>query len=291
MASSGARNSACGSGYARYRKNGCGRGAIDEVDRGLREQVAREITRRRDVDPRAVLPEPIGVLPVRLLMGEIAERLVEALSLRQSRRALVSQSPLADERRAIAARPEDLGHRDVAVLERQLAVAADAAVARVQPGHQGGARRRADGAARVVLREPRALRGQAIDVGRAELLLPVRGEVTPAEIVGVDEDDIGRARGGGGCLPGRRTLREGQRHEAGHESGVGEDDAHGPDGATSRIAGSRIRDRGPGTGNREPGTEGRLSDLSAVAMAEVEPGPALRPANSRERRRADYFLS
>ena len=94
----------------------------------------------------------IGELPVRVAVIEEAERVVEALSCSGSPPVPgPAEAPLADDRGAVAGVAQR--HRDgrVLVAQRELAVAADPGVAGVQPGHQRGARRRADGAAGVVL--------------------------------------------------------------------------------------------------------------------------------------------
>ena len=50
---------------------------------------------------------------------------------------------------------------------------------------------RADGVARVVLREAHPLRREPVERRRADLLLAVAAELGPAEVVGQDEDDVG----------------------------------------------------------------------------------------------------
>ena len=71
-----------------------------------------------------------------------------------------------------------------------LAVVADGGVAGVLAGHQAAARRGADGAAGVELRELHPLGRHAVDVRRLDLLLAVAAEFAVAEVVGDDEHDV-----------------------------------------------------------------------------------------------------
>ena len=134
-----------------------------------REQIVHVVVFDVGRDRLAVAVQMIGVLPVRVTMIEKAERVVEPLLVRLAGRARAAESPLADDRRAIAGVAQHLGHRHVlGGRQRDLAVAANPRVAGMQAGHQRGARRRADGAAGVVLREPHALARQPIERRRLE---------------------------------------------------------------------------------------------------------------------------
>ena len=62
----------------------------------------------------------------------------------------------------------------------------------VQAGHEAAARRCADRAAGIVVREAHPLGGHAVDVRRLDPLLAVTSEVAIAQIVGQDDNDIGR---------------------------------------------------------------------------------------------------
>src|SRR5688500_8433715 len=103
----------------------------------------------------------IGVLAVGVAMIEESERVVESFLVRVSRRPRLTESPLANHRGAIAGVAQAHGHRDLAFPKGEFAVAADESMARVHSGHQRGARRRADSAARVVLREADAVLREA----------------------------------------------------------------------------------------------------------------------------------
>src|SRR5262249_29487659 len=58
-------------------------------------------------------------------------------------------------------------------------------------GHQSAARRGADRAAGVILREAHALGGQTVNVRRLEFPLPVTAQIAVPQVVGLDEDDVG----------------------------------------------------------------------------------------------------
>jgi hypothetical protein len=64
-------------------------------------------------------------------------------------------------------------------------------VSSVLARHQRAARRGADRAAGVILSEPQAFGGQAVDVRRFEFPLPVTAQIAVAEIVRLNEDDVG----------------------------------------------------------------------------------------------------
>ena len=94
---------------------------------------------------------------------EVAVEEVEALIVGPALvvAAVRAESPFAADGGRIAGLLQELGERDVAVVERGDvggAVAANAGVAGVQAGHQHAARRCADGRAGVELRESHALR-------------------------------------------------------------------------------------------------------------------------------------
>ncbi len=91
----------------------------------------------------------------------------------------------------------------------QLLVIAYVGVPRVQPGQQGTARWSADGASRIELREPHPLSRHPVEPRRADAALAVRAQLAVPEIVGKDEDDVGRRGGSFRRLPGRRDCHRG----------------------------------------------------------------------------------
>jgi hypothetical protein len=90
-------------------------------------------------------------------------------------------------------------------------VASDARVSSVLAGHQRAARRRADRAAGVILREAHAFSRQTVDVRRSESPLPVTAQIAVAQIVSLNEDDVGSG-----------LRRKGRRKR--DENNTGEDD-------------------------------------------------------------------
>ena len=73
----------------------------------------------------------------------------------------------------------------------RIRVARHAGAKWVAPGQQAGARRRTDAAAGVVVAKAHAGLGQAVNVRRANRLAAVAAEVAVAQVIGVDDDDIG----------------------------------------------------------------------------------------------------
>src|SRR5262249_56993802 len=88
---------------------------------------------------------------------EEAEGVLEAFLVGLARRARAAEAPLADDRGPVAGIPQRHRHRDVVVAQGNLAVAPNRRMARVKSRHQRRARRRADGATGVVLREAHAV--------------------------------------------------------------------------------------------------------------------------------------
>ena len=82
-------------------------------------------------------------------------------------------------------------------------VAAHAAAHGITAGQQRRAAGRADFRRRVEIGKPHALRRHPIQIRRANDRVPVAAEITPAEIVGVDDDDV-RA------VSGEKTSRRGE---------------------------------------------------------------------------------
>lgn len=159
--------------------------------------------------------EEIGVVGVRLVLADEAEKLVEAASVRQAVRTFVAPCPFAEKPRGIARTMENfaqdgaigeirllsrpaVGHFAVAAIETVdkmpppvFAIAAHVSVARVLSRHQASTRWGRHGTPRVGLCEAYALSGEAINVGRSNVLLAVAGEVAIAEVVAKDNENIG----------------------------------------------------------------------------------------------------
>ena len=151
--------------------------------------------------------------------------LVDAVGLgrRRARGLAVGEVPLAEVPGAVAGRPQEarqrrrariepVGHPPRTVLARVREVLVHAPPRRILPGHHRRAARRADGVEDVELPEVDALRGQLVQVRRAEPRRAVGGEVAPAPVVGEDEDDVG-ARGRSRAAEGSRGEDEQQQAE------------------------------------------------------------------------------
>ena len=151
-------------------------------------------------------------------------------ALRIGRKRPVAQMPFAREEGRIAGRAQALGdgdflERDVVLVgsggELALRVIAPGDIightrpGRILAGHQAGARRGADRAARMTFREPHAPGGQAVDVRRLVKRSGIIGaDVHEAQIVGEKEDDVG-------LWPFRPApSRTGAEREGQHESRV-----------------------------------------------------------------------
>ena len=172
-----------------------------------------------DFDVPLVVPEVRRVEVVGDGLAVVAVEAVETLLERNAVGAGPAEAPFAETAGRVARGLEEFGERDGVggdgelALGLHLAVVADERVAGMLARHEHAAGRGADVVAGVVVGELQALGGEAIEVGRADDFLTERAEVAVAEIVGEDEDDIGRARRRGGRGGGRR---EGERCE--HES-------------------------------------------------------------------------
>ena len=97
-------------------------------------------------------------------------------------------------------------------------------------GEDAGARGGADGAGGVGIGEARALAGEAVEVRSLVERAAVAAEVLAAEVVGEEEDDVGRALrgcgGGRGCGGKGEGEEEGKREgeKEGKEAGVGHEE-------------------------------------------------------------------
>jgi hypothetical protein len=132
----------------------------------------------------------------------------------------VAEVPFADHARGVAPgaerlREEHLADREGQRVGRRRAVGgriAEQPVARrIAAGEQRGPCRGTIRRRCVELREACALRRESIEGGGAVLRVPVAAEVTPAEVVGEDENEIGRGR----RRLGSRNRRGPDRRETG----------------------------------------------------------------------------
>src|SRR5688572_22700642 len=132
--------------------------------------------------------------------------MLEAFLVRLPRGARPTQAPLPYHCRAIAGVAKRHGHGDVLLSERYVAIPSNPRVTGVKPCHQRRSRRSADRAARIVLREANALAREAIERRRLKLRLTVRAQISIAEIVRLNEQDVRPGR-----LNRRLCLRQHRR--------------------------------------------------------------------------------
>ncbi len=165
--------------------------------RFLREEVVGVVLLEIDSHPLAVAPQVIGELPVGMALVAGPEGVLEALPSGLAVGAGLTESPLADEGRAVAGVAKHFRDRHFLRPQRRVAfgeraVSPDPPVAGVHPGHEGGPRRRTHRAAGIVLREPHAFARETIERGRLELGLPVGAQIAIAQIVRLDQQDVRR---------------------------------------------------------------------------------------------------
>jgi hypothetical protein len=79
---------------------------------------------------------------------------------------------------------------------RRISIVPYGGMARMLSGHQNGARRGANGIARVILGKTHAFGRQSIEMGRLDPLLPVTPQIGIAKVIGDQQDDIWRLRYG-----------------------------------------------------------------------------------------------
>jgi hypothetical protein len=129
-----------------------------------------------------------------------------------------AEVPLADEAGGVAERAQDLGEgllgggqTDGGILRAPGEGALVAEALGIAAGDQAGAVGRAVGVGDVGAGKDHAAGGDAVEPGGGDFLGAVEADVAVAELVGEDDDDVGRA-GGRGCLESG-----GQRDEEGRE--------------------------------------------------------------------------
>ena len=179
--------------------------------------------------------------PVHVVRVGDAEPRVEAVPGRQVL-GQVPQVPLTDDAGGVADVPQRLGQGDL--LRRQPAARIGEEDALPPPEQaapqvdasrqQGRPARRAHRRLAVEARPPLSLGRHAVEVGGADGRVPVRPQVAPAEVVGGDDDDVGRpvavglaggrAGGGSGAAARRREQDEaadrGQRRSPAPRGGI-----------------------------------------------------------------------
>ena len=106
--------------------------------------------------------------------------------------------PLSHVAGGITLGAEELGEGDFARAQVHLAALGDprehAVPVRGAAGEDGRAGGTADGTRGVALSEPGSLPRERVEVGGLDHRMAVDAEISPAEIVGEEDDDVGRAR-------------------------------------------------------------------------------------------------
>jgi hypothetical protein len=122
-----------------------------------------------------------------------AEPFVETATCGQKLR-MMTEVPFAERRGGVALLleefAEELFPRMQAGRAGVVQGAAHADAIGITAGHQCRARRGADRLRNIETREPRALRGETIDVRRADVFRAVTTDIAVAKIVGEDEHDV-----------------------------------------------------------------------------------------------------
>ena len=193
--------------------------------------------RNPDVEKKGLLGpqafnEPLGRVGD-LALGElrpravIHHRFVDPIRLhgRGARQLPAAHVPFANMGRAVAGRLEKpwqrgglgiepVGEALLAVCLRRTDGVVDAVARRKLPCHGRDSARRTDRAQHVELMEVDPLPSEAVEVGRLEPRSAVAGDITPAHVIGIDEDDVGRLAGRGRGFRSRaeRALLVGQKH-------------------------------------------------------------------------------
>jgi hypothetical protein len=130
----------------------------------------------------------------------------------------VPEVPFADHPGRAASALEQLGERDFALRQVQRIrlwrvrgrIERQAAAERIAARHQRRASRRAEGHRRIEVRELRSFRRHAVEVRSLEFRMAVAREVTIAEVIGEDEDDVRLRRGGGLAAKQCQERHEGE---------------------------------------------------------------------------------
>jgi hypothetical protein len=185
---------------------------LNEVRRVLSAFFARISGKREEVVAHAKV---VGIIAVCQALAVVTEKGPEALSEGAADRPREAQSPLAKGSGGITRTAQQRGDGQRAFGQGSLAfwkdllVAADGRVARVQAGQQAGSARGADRGTGIVTGETHPFPRHAVQIRSADILLAVAAEIAVAQVVGEDVNDV--------WTSGGRRVAATQR-EAGEES-------------------------------------------------------------------------
>jgi len=135
---------------------------------------------------------------VGVLLVEVTEELVEPVLPWQPglRLADIAEPPLPDQSGPVTGLLQGRGHGEISRLQGLgggillAGISTDAGVAVVKPRHEHAARGRADRGPGVEMGEADPLRRHPVEARGFDDLLPVTAEITPAEVVSHDPDEI-----------------------------------------------------------------------------------------------------
>ena len=168
-------------------------------------------------DPLRVAHQELRVEIVRVPLAQVSEEVVESLPPRRARGFFHAQAPLAHQSGGVSRFLEQFGDGHILAQEARGSVPTDPCVTGVLARHQHAARRRANGESGVCLSETHALGGHPVEVRRLDSLLAVRAEVSVAQVVSQDPDDVRRRFRGPGRF-GARAASAGKKKQC--ESGA-----------------------------------------------------------------------
>ena len=129
---------------------------------------------------------------MRLGLIEVAHPEIETVVGRNPGAIGPAHCPLADTAGRVAGRFQQFGNRHILRLKDVTSVRVDRRMARMPAGPQHDARRSADGAAGVVACQLQPLGRQLIQVGCSHHLLAETSQISVAQVVRHNEDDVWR---------------------------------------------------------------------------------------------------
>ncbi len=190
-----------------------GKQIVRVVDRLLSIATPVLAHRHHDIRERLtgfIAPQVVGKVIVGVMLIQVAVELIEPMLPRQARLRLpdIPQPPLPKQRGPVACRLQDLGHRDILRLQRLRCgiglarIASHSRAAMMLSGHQHAARRRTNGRSRIKMGEAKALGRHLVQVWCLDHLLAIAAQVTPAEVIRQNEDQIGFLHRCGGAPSG-----------------------------------------------------------------------------------------
>ena len=176
-----------------------------------------------------IFVQEIGIVGMSFELTDVAIELIDTTLLRRRNTAFIASCPLAELGCGVAVLLHDFGEDDMSRIKGMLThngkvlvpiiedlartvflVATNLAMACVLTRHEGSTRGGRDGTASIGLHELHALRSQAVDVGRGDVLLSITSQVAPPHVIAQDEDNVGAHIA---LRPGMSSEKEGETGE------------------------------------------------------------------------------